>query len=179
MALSIAGIGLELSKALYTFAETVRGAEKFLEHLASEVTHTSTFLEQLGSSLEKCKKHGLASDSAIMAVKSGARMCSEDFNKINATLEKARAGSEKYGLKKPFFILVRWPRLQKKMERQRSDLEKHKTNLMLELEKMNFNLLLQLQYEAPLSYGDALAEYILQQAKFAFISEIDREKSES
>lgn len=160
--IEIAKFGVELSKALYKLAETMGEAETSLEHIATDVKFTSAVLKQLGSILEKCKNHDLASDSAIMTVKSVVDACSEDFDQINAAVEKAKTASEKFWLKKSF-ILVRWPGLQKKMERQRSDLEKHKSTLIIGLETVKWNL--KLQYEAPLSYGGALAEYILQQAK--------------
>lgn len=140
----IISLGFKLSKALYDFAETVRGAETSFKHVATEVEVTSMVLKQLGSILEEFKKHGLASDGAIMTVDNLVRACWEGFNQINATLEKAKAASEKSWLKKPF-ILAQWPRLQKEMENQRSDLEKLKSNLSLGLGTLGLDLACRLQ----------------------------------
>ncbi|MCJ1423919.1 hypothetical protein MMC29_001804, partial [Sticta canariensis] len=138
--LSIVAFGLELSKALIKFADTVRGAGTTLKHIAKEVDLTSGVLKPLDSTLEKCKKHGLGSDNAIKAVKDLLQACSEDFKQINATFKKAKAASKRSWWRRSIFKLTRWPYLRKKMEHQRSNLEKHKNDLILGLSSLGLDI---------------------------------------
>lgn len=147
----IAMLGVKLSTTLDDFAETVLGADKSLEDTATEVKLTYEVLEQLVSILEKFKKHGFASGSAIMTVEKLVHACSEDFNQINAILEKAEAARKKSKWKWLIFKSSQWPREKKKLEHQRSNLEKHKSTLLMWFGVLQLGL--DLQYEAPFSYN--------------------------
>lgn len=153
--IQIASVGVKLSTTLYAFAETVSAAEKTLKHIADDVSLTSAVLKQLGRNLEWDNQRGIASHNAIKTAEEVMHECLEVFNDIEATLEKAvkKAESGKYGMGKAAFAKLRWPLLQPKMELLRSNLERHKTTLILMLNVLTYAAKLK-QYEIARFCGD-------------------------
>lgn len=145
---------LSLVKKSMTLADNVLEANKILQHIATEVSLTSDVLENLGGTLEQYKKYKFASGSeTIKSIEKVAHECSKDLEQIKLTLQKAmNAVSGKSRIR--LLRMLQWPSLQKKLERQRSDLEKHKSTLNLALR----NLKIQFKYVALFSYGGTLAD---------------------
>lgn len=144
----------DLVEKLMTFKDNVLEANEILQHIGTEVSLTSNMLKNLGGTVERYKKYRLASgNETIKSIEKVQDECWKDLEQINLTLQKAmKAVSGKSRIR--LLRMLQWPSLQKKMERQRSDLEKHKSTLNLAL----WNLEIQFKYVALLSYGGTLAD---------------------
>lgn len=150
----IADTGIKLSITLYTFAETVLTADKSIKEIASDVSLTSSVLEELGQNLKKDQKSRLCSENAVKTAEGIVKECAAIFNEINGTLEttlekiKPRAGSEKangrdgaYGGRKlpvAAYERLKWPFLQPKMQLLRSNLDRLKSTLVLMLNVITY-----------------------------------------
>lgn len=143
----------ELVKKLKTFTDNVLEAKETFQHIVTEVSLTSNVLENSRGTVEQYKYRFASGSETIKSIEKAHDECSKDLEQIKLTLQKAtKAVNGKSRIR--LLRLLQWPSLQKKMERQRSDLEKHKSTLNLAL----WNLEIQLKYVALLSYGGTLAD---------------------
>ena len=150
----IADVGVKLSITLYTFAETVLTADKSIKEIASDVSLTSSVLEELGQNLKRDEKSRLCSENAVKTAEGIVRECAAIFKEIKETLEttldkiKPRAANGKQhgkhaahgGRKMAVAALERlkWPFLQPKMQLLRSNLDRLKSTLVLMLNVITY-----------------------------------------
>lgn len=154
--IQIADTGIKLSITLYTFAETVLTADKSIKEIASDVSLTSSVLEELGQNLKKDQKSRLCSDNAVRTAEGIVKECGIIFKQINETLQttlnkiKPPAGGGKGkgkgkdgaqgGRTMAVAALERlkWPFLQPKMQLLRSNLDRLKSTLVLMLNVITY-----------------------------------------
>ncbi|KAI9878656.1 MAG: hypothetical protein M1830_000272 [Pleopsidium flavum] len=150
----IADTGIKLSITLYTVAETVLKADKSIKEIASDVSLTSSVLEELGQNLKKDQKSRLCSENAVKTAEGIVKECAAIFEEINRTLEttlnkiKPPVGADKGkgrngapgGKKMAVAALERlkWPFLQPKMQLLRSNLDRLKSTLVLMLNVITY-----------------------------------------
>lgn len=161
----IANNGIKLSITLYTFAETVLRADKLIREIASDVSLTSSVLEELGQNLKKDQKSRLCSQNAVKTAEGIVKECAAIFNDINGTLEttlekiKPRAGSERNGRDGAHggrkravaaYERLKWPFLQPKMQLLRSNLDRLKSTLVLMLNVITYARKVSEEYVLPL-----------------------------
>ena len=135
--LQVVTAGVQVSLYLYTFAETVSSAGKALKDISNDISFTTTILEQLGHVLESEKHSPTASKEALLTAESLVKECENVFDAINALVRKHFSHPEP-DKSKTFqsrrtsrMNALKWPFIQPKMELHRSNLEKHKTKLIL------------------------------------------------
>lgn len=145
----IADTGIKLSITLYTFAETVVTADKSIKEIASDVSLTSSVLEELGQNLKKDQKSRLCSENAVKTAEGIVKECGVIFKEINETLTttlnkikppaKDKDGTHA-GKKMAVAALERlkWPFLQPKMQLLRSNLDRLKSTLVLMLNVITY-----------------------------------------
>jgi len=129
--LQIVSTGLQASVYLYNFAETVSSAGRTLKEIADDISFTTSFLEQLRVVLESERYYGTATMEALTTADRLVRECSIDFETIMALLKKHFPAPEPGRTKRAKLNSLKWPFLLPKIEVMRSNLEKHKTKLIL------------------------------------------------
>lgn len=157
-ALQIADLGIRLSLRLYTFGETVAGADKSIISVSKEVSLTSTVLKELGQTLEKDQTARICSPNAVQTAESIAKECRGIFQDMDQVLVKKFANTksaEKDRRIKAAQTLerLRWPFIKGKIELLTSNLERQKSTLVLML---NVITLAKQEYER---YVEGTAEY--------------------
>jgi len=150
----IADTGIKLSITLYTFAETVLTADKSIKEIASDVSLTSSVLEELGQNLKKDQKSRLCSENAVKTAEGIVKECAAIFKEINETLQitlnkikptaggyKAKGKDGSHGGKKMAVAALerlKWPFLQPKMQLLRGNLDRLKSTLVLMLNVITY-----------------------------------------
>lgn len=134
LAASIAQIvstGVQASVYLYNFAETVSSAGKALKEISSDISLTTSVLQQLKTVLESEKDHETASKEAFSAAEALIQECSNTFEAIVTLIKKQFPDLGPGHRTRSKLNLLKWPIIQPKIEAMRSNLEKHKTKLIL------------------------------------------------
>lgn len=134
LAASIAQIvstGVQASVYLYNFAETVSSAGKALKEISSDISLTTSVLQQLKTVLESEKDHETASKEAFSAAEALIQECSNTFEAIVTLIKKQFPDLGPRHRTRSKLNLLKWPIIQPKIETMRSNLEKHKTKLIL------------------------------------------------
>lgn len=133
--LQVISTGVQTSLYLYNFAETVSSAGRSLKEISSDVSFTTSILEQLKNVLESEKQNGTASKEALLTAESLAKECSNVFEAINGLITKHFPAADPNHCKKSKrssrMNALKWPFIQPKIEVHRMNLEKHKTKLIL------------------------------------------------
>lgn len=126
--IQIVSTGVQASVYLYNFADTVSSAGKALKEISDDISLTTSVLQQLQAILESEKQHGTASKEALSAAEALVQECSKIFESIVALTKKHFPPDHRKRAKLNF---LKWPIIQPKIEIMRSNLEKHKTKLIL------------------------------------------------
>ncbi len=127
----IVSTGVQASVYLYNFAETVSSAGKAVREISSDISLTTSVLEQLKIMLESEKDHETASKEAFSAAETLIQECSNIFEAIVALIEKHFPDLGPGCRRRSKLNFLKWPVIQPKIELMRSNLEKHKTKLIL------------------------------------------------
>ncbi|KAL8818282.1 MAG: hypothetical protein Q9191_007975 [Dirinaria sp. TL-2023a] len=131
--IQIADTGLRLSLRLYTYGETVAGADKAATTISKDVSLTSSVLQELGSQLRKDQESPICSENAIQTAEQIVQECLQVFTELDKVLErsitKMGAGKWTSTVKEKF----KWPFLQPRIELLRSNLDRLKSTLLLML----------------------------------------------
>ena len=136
--LQVADIGLRLSLRLYTFGETVAGADKSIISISENVSLTSTVLKELGQTLDKDQTSRICSPNAVRTADGIVKQCQKIFQEMDHVLVKKFANiksTAKDRRIKAAQILerLRWPFIKGKIELLTGDLERQKSTLVLML----------------------------------------------
>ena len=135
--LQVVTTGVQVSLYLYSFAETVSSAGKAMKDISNDISFTTTILKQLGHILESEKQNQTASKEALLTAQSLVKECENVFDAINSLIRKhfPKPESEKskssQSRRTSRMNSLKWPFIQPKIELHRSNLEKHKTKLIL------------------------------------------------
>jgi hypothetical protein len=86
--LQIAEVGTELSVKLCAFYRTVKGANRSLQGLSSDVSLTCSILNQLGRALEQDDQAKLCSQQAFGTAQEVLGECKAVFQQIETAIEK-------------------------------------------------------------------------------------------
>lgn len=154
---SIVGIvaaGAKLTSSLYAFYGTVSDADDSIRAIATDVSLTTSVLQELSRNIEEDAKFHIRSDNATRTAERAVEECSIVFKNINATLQKALKPKEGDTIpSEAQHIIVktkhrlRWAFLQPKMELLRSNLDRLKATLMLMLQVLVYAGKLSAEYE--------------------------------
>lgn len=134
----IVSTGVQVSVYLYNFAETVSSAGKALKEISNDIAFTASVLDQLRQTLESEKHHGTASKEALLTAQNLVKECSNLFEAILALIKKHFPRAEESQRKRTKLDALKWPFIQPKIEVMRSNLEKHKTKLILMTQVLTF-----------------------------------------
>ena len=135
--IQVVSLGLQVSVYLYNFAETVSSAGKAIKELSDDISFTTQILEQLRAVLESEEQNGTVSKEALATAKNLVQECSHSFTCINDIIKKYFAEPERgkskraRGLGASRLSSLKWPFVQPRIEAQRTNLERHKTKIIL------------------------------------------------
>ena len=129
--IQVVSTGVQASVYLYNFAATVSSAGKTLKEISNDISLTTGILEQLKIVLESEKDCGTASEEAFSAAEALVKECSNVFDAIVALIKKHFPDLATDHRKRSKLNFLKWPIIQPKIEIMRSNLEKHKTKLIL------------------------------------------------
>ncbi len=127
----IVSTGVQASVYLYSFAETVSSAGKAVKEISSDIALTTSVLEQLKTILESEKEHETASKEAFSAAEALIQECSNIFEAVVTLIQKHFPDLGPGHRTRSKLNFLKWPIIQPKIELMRSNLEKHKTKLIL------------------------------------------------
>ena len=137
-ALQIADIGLRLSLRLYTFGETVAGADRSIITISKDVSLTSTVLKELGQTLDKDQTFRICSPNAVQTADSIVTECQRIFEEMDQVLVKKVSNIKSVAKDRRIKAAqtlerLRWPFIKGRMEMLMSNLERQKSTLVLML----------------------------------------------
>jgi hypothetical protein len=136
--LQIISTGIQASVYLYNLAEAVSSTGSTLKEIADDISFTTSVLEQLKAILESERYYGTATKEALTTADRLVRECSTVFEKIMALLKKHFPVPEFGGKKVAKLTYLRYTFLLPKIEVMHSNLEKHKTKLILMVQVLTY-----------------------------------------
>ena len=136
--IQVVSTGVQVSVYLYNFAGQVSSAKKALQEVSNDISFTTNVLEQLRATLESEKQNGVASKESLLTAEALVNECSSIFEAIMALIKKHFPQPEKAHSKRAKLDALKWPFIQPRIEAMRSNLEKHKTKLILMVQVLTF-----------------------------------------
>ena len=137
-AIQVAGAGLQLTKSLYEYVDTVKGANKQFKAIAVEVRLTSSVLEHLGELLQDHAGQSVCAQSILVDAKATLRGCENAFHEVDDTFKRfvnsqvaGSRGSSVAGR-------LSWPFKKGRLEALQANLERLKTTLLLMLSVLGY-----------------------------------------
>ena len=138
----LADLGCKLSVKLFAFSQTAAAADESIKGISSDVSLTSTVLQEL-SSILKADESRIVSSTAIEATKQTVAECLKVFEQLDEALEKALGtggekskGKGKKGMST--FEKFKFPFKQPKLDLLRSNLDRLKASLSLMLQVLSY-----------------------------------------
>ncbi|KAI9767114.1 MAG: hypothetical protein M1840_005903, partial [Geoglossum simile] len=138
----LADAGLKISIKLFTFAETVRDAEKIVKRISADISVTCGILTQLTELVQPKDSsgsvHTALSDEGLKQVELATDICRTVFDQLQSVVEGA---SKQLSNKNPSGQKIKlstsekakWPFLQPRIQELRTELFNAKSNLMVVL----------------------------------------------
>ena len=136
--IQVVSTGVQVSVYLYNFAEKVSSARKALQEVSNDISFTANILEQLRATLESEKQNRIASKESLSTAEALVNECSGIFEAIMTLIKKHFPQPEKMHSKRARLDALKWPFIQPRIEVMRSNLEKHKTKLILMVQVLTF-----------------------------------------
>lgn len=133
----LADYGFKLSLKLYTFSSAVSTASTSIRTLSSDVSLTSTVLQELCHIIRSDDSH-VVSNSAIEATSQTVKSCLEVFAELEDVLDKSLGRMEEGRKGKAALEKLKWPFKQPRMELLRSNLDRLKASLTLMLQVLTY-----------------------------------------
>lgn len=138
----LADLGCKLSIRLYAYSQTAATADESIKGISSDVSLTSTVLQELNSLL-KADESRIVSSTAIEATKQIVAECLKEFEQLDNALEKAIGNSGVTSKAKAqrgmsTFEKLRFPFKQPKLDLLRSNLDRLKASLSLMLQVLSY-----------------------------------------
>lgn len=133
----LADYGFKLSLKLYTFSSTVSSASDSIKSLSSDVSLTSTVLQELCLIIKSDEESHVVSGTAIHATSHTVKDCLAVFEQLDEALDKSMKGMEEKGGKRVMERL-KWPFKQPKMDLLRGNLDRLKASLTLMLQVLSY-----------------------------------------
>lgn len=141
---SIVGIvaaGAKLTSSLYSFYGTMSEADETIRAIATDVSITTSVLQELNRNLEQDARVRVSSSHAVETAKRAVEECDYVFSKIQRILQKAIKAPTQPGKPLPREEIVvhvktrlKWAFLQPSMNLLRSNLDRLKASLTLMLQ---------------------------------------------
>ena len=135
----VAGFGVQTSKALYKYVDTVLEADGRLKDLAHDIELTSSVLDTLSPLLEQerqlrqVKGTGLWKENAIRLADAAVARCRAVFNKTDAELPQPKAATDTI----PISSRLKHPFTEHKIKYLQGQLDSLKSTLQLLLHLIN------------------------------------------
>ena len=142
--LQIADIGLRLSLRLYTFGETVASANNSMISISKDLSFTSNVFKELAQTLDGGRISRRCSPGAFQSADDIVKECLSIFQEMDQVLvknsTKTKSPEKDTGVTGAHvFERSRWPFVKGKIELLMSNLERHKTSLVLILNLIALN----------------------------------------
>jgi hypothetical protein len=139
----LADYGFKLSTKLYAYSSAVSKADKSIASLSTEVSFTSTVLNELSRFLSEGEEAKYVSRTAVEATQGTVRECLDVFRELDVVLERALSGSGEKGKggekgKMKLGERLKWPFMQPKVDLLRSNLDRLKASLTLMLQVLGY-----------------------------------------
>ncbi len=134
--ITIADVGLSLSRALIGYVGDVKGAGHRVQEIANEINSTSDQLKELGELVQQNPTTHLFSDEGLKRSQKLAAAFKKTINEIRDALRKADVHLDPDNVDSGEIELTRfskfsWPWVQPKLEVPRAELQRLKIDLVL------------------------------------------------
>lgn len=134
--LSVAQIGISLSKTLITYIEEVKGAPSHIQRIGNEIRTTSERLKDIGELVNQNPQNKVFSEEGINSAVRCSSECQEIIRDVKSVLCKGGwkaypRDSDKDELDPSLFSTFRWPFAKIKLEVPRAELHRIKVDLSL------------------------------------------------
>ncbi|KAF7188185.1 hypothetical protein HII31_10470 [Pseudocercospora fuligena] len=147
--LQVAEVGFSLATTLYSYAASVKGAEKEIKKIARDVRLTSKVLTRTHEQLKADRNAQLATDEALQDLEDVLDGCKEAFQEVDEVLNKSLKPGAGGKPSISTFDKFRWPLRTNRLEVLRANLEKLKTTLLLMLSVLAYGSKVSQQHRQP------------------------------
>ena len=128
--LSVAQIGISLSKTLITYIEEVKDAPSHIQRIGNEILTTSERLKDIGELVNQNPHTKVFSEEGINSAVRCSSECQEIIRDVKSVLLKG-GWKEKDEVDPSLFSTFRWPFAKIKLEVPRAELHRIKLDLSL------------------------------------------------
>ena len=134
--LSVAQIGVSLSKTLTKYIEEVKGAPSHIQSIGNEILTTSERLKDIGELVSQNPQTKAFSEEGISSAVRSSTECHQIIKEVKNVLYKGGwqdypTESDKDELDTSLFSKLRWPLAKIKLEVPRAELQRIKLDLLL------------------------------------------------
>ena len=134
--LSVAQIGISLSKTLITYIEDVKDAPSHIQSIGNEILTTSERLKDIGELVNQNSQTKVFSEEGINSAARSSTECQQIIKDVKNVLCKGGwqeypKESDKDELDTSLFSSLRWPFAKIKLEVPRAELQRIKLDLLL------------------------------------------------
>ena len=134
--LSVAQIGVSLSKTLFKYIEEVKGAPSHIQSVGNEILTTSERLKDIGELVDQNPQTKAFSEEGISSAVRSSTECHQIIKEVKTVLYKGGwqdypTESDKDELDTSLFSKLRWPFAKIKLEVPRAELQRIKLDLLL------------------------------------------------
>jgi hypothetical protein len=136
--IQIAGAGVKLSTALYTYVGSAARADQDITDIAGDVALTANVLDCVGSVFKEDDAKCLISKAAVRDATSIIQRCEDVFKEIDHLIEKRRKVTKDGKKTTSAFGKLMWPMKEQRVELLRRRLDSLKTSLLVLLEVLRF-----------------------------------------
>ena len=136
--IQIAGAGVKLSTALYTYVGSAARADQDISDIAGDVALTSNVLDCVGTVFKEDDSKSVISKRAVEDASGIIKRCEAVFEEINQLVEKRRKTSKDGKKTTSTFGKLMWPMKEQRVELLRRRLDSLKTSLLVLLEVLRF-----------------------------------------
>ncbi len=134
--LSVAQIGISLSKSLITYIEEVKGAPSLIQRIGNEILTTSERLKDIGELVNQNPHTKVFSEEGINSAVRCSTECQQIIEEVKNALYKGGwqdhpKDSDKDEVDTSLFSTLRWPFAKLKLDVPRAELHRIKIDLSL------------------------------------------------
>ncbi|CZT15071.1 uncharacterized protein RCC_12286 [Ramularia collo-cygni] len=123
----VAEAGLSLATTLYTYAQSVKGAEEDIKRVARDVKLLAKVLQQLHQQIQGNGRVQTCTEEAVHDLEEVLVGCKEAFGEVNEVFIKSHSGRSTLSMTDK----LKWPLRSNKLAALRANLEKLNTTLLL------------------------------------------------
>ena len=130
--LTVAQLGISLSKSLIAYIEEVKGGPSYIQRVGNEIRTTSERLKDIGELISENSHTKVFSEEGINSALRCSRECQQIIQDVRIVLYKGGwQDSDEDTLDTSLFSTLRWPFVKVKLDVPRAELHRIKIDLSL------------------------------------------------